>query len=148
MARLSEDLVGSWRLLSREDRTPSGELRIDPSLGPDPVAFVVFDAAGYFTAQFMKRDRSGDAPVESRSASRNNTAAIGGYDAYFGTYVVDDEDGVVTQRFLGALSPEDVGKEVTRRLRVVDDRLTVEVDTTSADGEPVTRTLVWERVAT
>jgi hypothetical protein len=30
---LSERLIGTWRLVSREDRTASGERRIDPSLG-------------------------------------------------------------------------------------------------------------------
>jgi len=55
---LSRRLVGSWELISRVDHTLSGEQRIEPSLGADPIAFLVFDATGHFAAQFMKRDRS------------------------------------------------------------------------------------------
>jgi hypothetical protein len=71
--------------------------------------------------------------------------AVGGYDAYFGTYTVDEVAGTVTQQLVGALSPGDVGKVVTREVRIDDDRLTIELATSSADGEPLTRTLVWLR---
>ena len=93
----------------------------------------------------MKRDRSAvvdDAPA----AGANNSRARGGYDAYFGTYAVNDADATVTQRLLGALSAENVGIVLTRGMTVEDDRLTIEVPTTSPQGEPVVRTLIWKRV--
>jgi hypothetical protein len=55
---------------------------------------------GFFAAQFMKRNRSADAVVSgpvSNTTTPNNTRAQGGYDAYFGTYTVDDVKGTVTQ---------------------------------------------------
>lgn len=58
MANLASQLIGTWRLLTREDRNAAGELRVDPALGPDPLALLVYDAGGNFAAQFMKRDRS------------------------------------------------------------------------------------------
>lgn len=80
------------------------------------------------------------------SALSNNTPAISGYDAYFGTYTVDDTSGTVTQTLLAALARENVGHVVTRDMRVSGDVLTIGLETTTADGEPVTRTLVWTRV--
>jgi hypothetical protein len=141
---LASRLIGTWRLISREDRTPAGERRIDPGLGSDPVALLVYDSAGNFAAQFMKRDRSEVVPGPMAATSLNNSVAVGGYDAYFGTYTVDDVTGSVTQRLVGALSPADIGKVVTREMRVEGDRLTIEL-ATSAGGEPVTRTLIWTR---
>jgi hypothetical protein len=142
---LASQLVGTWRLVSREDRTAAGERRIDQGLGADPLALLVYDADGNFTAQFMKRDRSNDVIAATAAAGMNNSAAVNGYDAYFGTYKVDEASGSVTQLLQGALSPGDVGKIVTREMRVEEGRLIIELATTSGDGEPVTRTLIWLR---
>lgn len=143
---LSALLPGTWELLSRTDVNDAGEARIEPALGSDPVAWVIYDRSGHFSAQFMKRDRSASAVVDPSAAGSNNTRAQGGYDAYFGHYVVDDAAGTVTARLVGALSAEGVGLELTREMSVRDDRLTIRLRTTAVDGEPVTRTLVWRRV--
>lgn len=147
MTTLASQLVGTWRLVSRKDHTAAGERRVDPGLGADPIALLAYDAAGNFTAQFMKRDRSTDEIVATGRASVNNSAAVNGYDAYFGTYTVDEASGSVTQLLEGALSLSDVGKIVTREMRVEEDRLIIQLATTSADGEPITRTLSWLRSA-
>jgi hypothetical protein len=146
---LSQSLIGTWELLSRVDRTASGERRVEPGLGEDPVALLYYDQSGRFAAQFMKRDRgTGSAPapvVPSVANAPNNSRAQGGYDAYFGTYTVDDSRGTVTQRLLGALSAENVGQVLTREMTVDDDTLTIEQQTVAPDGAPVTRTLTWRR---
>jgi len=144
---LSEALIGTWELIAREDRTATGERRVDPALGADPIAVLVYDRGGHFAAQFMKRDR-GDVPeAEGRVTAPNNSRARGGYDAYFGHYAVDDGQGTVTQRLVGALSPENVGMVLTRAMTVVRDELTIRLETATASGEPITRTLRWRRVA-
>lgn len=145
--KLSESLIGTWELLSREDHNAAGERRIDPALGADPIAMLVYDRTGHFAAQFMKRDRSQPAPAPTAAApAPNNTGARDGYDAYFGVYSVDDASGTVTQRLTGSLSPQNVGMQLTRAMTVVGDELTIALATTAADGEPVTRTLRWRRV--
>lgn len=142
---LSADLKGTWWLESRIDVGPDGSPHPDPSLGDDPVALLFYDDTGHFAAQFMKRDRSAD--VETAAvAGANNTLAQGGYDAYFGTYRVDDDTGEVTQELLGSLSAANVGMVLTRRMEVVGDRLVIALDTTAADGLAVTRTLTWRRL--
>lgn len=148
---LSRRLVGSWELLSRVDKTRTGEQLAEPSLGADPIALLIYDGSGHFAAQFMRRDRSrstaaADAGPSPVAGGANNSRAQGGYDAYFGTYVVDDAAGTVTQRLVGALSPENVGMVLTRAMVVEGDTLTIELETTAANGQPVTRTLRWKRV--
>lgn len=145
MPSLIETLPGTWRLVSREDVTKSGQVIDEPSLGRDPVALLYYDRAGHFAAQFMKRDRRGPA-VEPAVAGPNNSRAQGGYDAYFGSYEINERDGTVTQRLLGALSAENVGLVVTRAMTVEGDQLTIRLETTGANREPVTRTLIWQRV--
>jgi hypothetical protein len=69
-----------------------------------------------------------------------------GYDAYFGTYTVDELQGTVTQRLIGALSHENVGQVLTRAMVVVGNELIIRIHTATAVGEPVIRTLRWKRV--
>jgi len=40
-----------------------------------------------------------------------------------------------------------VGKIVSREMRVEEDRLIIQLATTSPDGETITRTLIWLRSA-
>jgi hypothetical protein len=133
--------------VSREDRNAAGERRIDPGLGADPVALVVFDTAGNFAAQFMKRDRSSGEVAVTTRAGANNSTAVNGYDAYFGRYTVDEGSGSVTTTLEGSLSPEDVGSVFTREMQVNGDTLTIKLATTRADGERITRVLSWRRSA-
>jgi hypothetical protein len=145
---LSSALIGSWSLLSREDRIATGELRPEPSLGSDPIAFLVFDKGGNFAAQFMRRVPVTEAEPEAKPAilAPNNTWTRGGFDAYFGTYTVDDGTGLVVTLLQGALSRENVGRSFARAITVIGDDLVLRLETATVAGEPVTRTLRWRRV--
>jgi len=143
---LSTLLIGTWELLSREDNTHAGERRLDPALGANPIALLIFDKEGHFAAQFMKRDRNAAVEAESVNLAPNNSRARGGYDAYFGTYNADDPLGTVTTRLVGALSAENVGQVFTRTMSVIGDELTIRLETATASGEPIIRTLRWRRV--
>lgn len=149
---LSNQLIGTWLLRSRIDRTHDGQRHPEPTLGDDPIALLHYDATGHFAAQFMKRDRTATPLAATHTTtsmtptpSKNNTQAHGGYDAYFGTYAVDDAQGLVTQTLLGSLAPANVGMVLTRAMRVERDTLTIQLETHAADGTPLTRTLTWER---
>src|SRR5690242_8492896 len=142
MSATRHEFEGTWQLLSRIDRAADGSLRDEPSLGSDPIAMLTY-ASGHFAAQFMKRDRS---TASTAAMTQNNTGAVGGYDAYFGTYHVKDGPEV-EHRLIAALTPANVGMSVMRRLSAREGRLIIELDTTTAAGEPVTRTLTWARLA-
>ena len=83
--------------------------------------------------------------AEPRTAA-NNTGAVGGYDAYFGTYDLDPARGTVAVTLEAALTPANIGKTFMREVRVVDDRLIIRLTTNAADGTPITRTLTFERL--
>ena len=125
-APLSGSLPGTWLLESRIDLVPVGPAPSGAISGEDPVALLIYDRAGHFAAQFMKRDRSAVVP-DGPGGARNNSRAQGGYDAYFGTYTVDDAASTVTQRLLGALSQENVDSILTREMEVRGDTLVIRV---------------------
>jgi len=144
-ADLEKNIQGTWWLLSREDHTKDGEKRIEPILGADPIAILVY-ANNHFAAQFMKKDRSAEIITRATSAGQNNTSAIGGYEAYFGTYKVDEGTNRVAHSLVGSINPANIGMTVYRDLLVEGDKLTINLDTTTQNGEPVTRTLTWKRI--
>ncbi len=124
----NHDFTGVWWLISREDRAADGSIRIDPTLGPDAKGILTY-ANGRFAAQFMKRDRSDVSDTGNPTLGKNNTGAVGGYDAYFGTYSVNEETGDVLHCLEGALTAENVGMEVSRTLAVNDDSLVIQLET-------------------
>jgi hypothetical protein len=68
-----------------------------------------------------------------------------GYDAYFGTFTVDEAAGTVTHHVQGSLFPEDLGKDFVRRFRVDGDTFELSFTSPSPDGASITRTLVFRR---
>lgn len=146
---VASQLIGTWRLLSRETTTSSGERIEDPGLGARPMGYLIYDNTGHVAVQLMRENRAASEMENCgsrRTKGQNNVSIFCGYDAYFGTYTLDETRGAVTHHLEGALSPDDVGKDVRRSFVISDDRLTITFSTTSAAGLPVKRTLVWERV--
>jgi hypothetical protein len=143
---LATAVLGYWRLVAREDYDKDGRRNIDPILGADPLGVLCF-APGHFAAQFSKRDRSiGPAAPEPAARANNNSVAMNGYDAYFGTYKLDEAAGLLTVTLDAALSPSSAGQSYTRRIRVDGETLFIQLDTDAADGTSVTRTLQFVRV--
>jgi Lipocalin-like domain len=142
---LATSMRGVWWLLSREDYTKDGQQRIDPVLGADPTGIITY-ADTHFAAQFMKRDRSDNQANQLSFSGENNTSAVGGYDAYFGTYEVNEQTGKVSHTLIGSITPSNIGITVLRDLRAAEDQLIIQLETTTTGGEPITRTLTWKRI--
>jgi Lipocalin-like domain len=144
-ANLASKILGIWMLKSREDVDPEGKILIDPFLGRDPIGILCFGLS-HFAAQFMKRDRSEEESVPQRVQAKNNTAAVDGYDAYFGTYTVDEAAGTLATHLQGSISPVNMGKTYVRDVRVVGNELLVQLKTSGVDGTIITRTNTFSRV--
>ncbi|HEX4630359.1 MAG TPA: lipocalin-like domain-containing protein [Chthoniobacterales bacterium] len=142
---LAAAILGIWKLKSRQDVDDAGQIQIDPFLGPDPLGILCFGPTE-FSAQFMKRDRSQQENVLQRAQAKNNTAGVDGYDAYFGTYSIDEIAGTLTTELEASISPDNIGATFVRDARVVGDELLIQLRTTALDGTPITRTNTFSRV--
>jgi hypothetical protein len=142
---LSAVILGIWKLNSRKDVDDAGQVRIDPFLGQDPLGTLCFGPS-HFAAQFMKRDRSPQENVSQRIQATNNTVGVNGYDAYFGTYSVDEIAGTLTTHIEGSIFPANVGSTYVRDVRVMDNELIVQLHTTAVDGTIITRTNTFFRM--
>src|SRR5438552_9596404 len=115
IANLGTAILGIWKLKSREDIDATGQVHIDPFLGRDPLGILCFGPS-HFAAQFMKRDRAHPENVPQPVQGENNTAAVNGYDGYFGTYTVDEMKGTLTTYLEGSVSPTNVGNVYVRNV--------------------------------
>lgn len=142
---LASSILGFWKLKSREDVDAKGNRKVDPILGPDPLGILCF-APGYFAAQFMKRDRSGREQGQQPIQGMNNSSAMNGYDAYFGTYGLDESAGTLTIHLEGSISPSNIGSTFVRDIRVQQLELIIQLATNAVDGTKVTRALIFSRI--
>jgi hypothetical protein len=139
-------LVGTWRLISRVVTLEDGTTVQDPGLGKTPTGYLIYDSSGHMAAQLMRPDRSMAIDcVTSGPAPSENSQSVNGYDAYFGTYTIDETSHTVTHHLEGALAAADVGKNLVREFQLSGDKLTIIVRTNSPKEKQI-RTLTWKRV--
>jgi hypothetical protein len=143
----SGQLVGTWRLISRVVKLEDGTVIRDPGLGKTPSGYLIYDSSGHMAGQLMRPDRPTAIDCgTSTAAPSDNSQSVNGYDAYFGTYTIDETNHTVTHHLEGALAAADVGKNLVREFQLSGDKLTIIVRTTSPKEKQI-RTLTWERVS-
>jgi hypothetical protein len=136
-------LVGTWRLESRVVRQ-GGRVVSDADLGESPVGYLMYDSSGHMSVQVMKRTRSAKIECVDKSTPPNNTLTVNGFQAYFGTYAVEEETHTVTHHLEGAVASADVGKRLPRHFELSGDKLLLIVPASSSEEREVT--LHWSRV--
>src|SRR5438552_11652897 len=139
IANLGTAILGIWKLKSREDIDATGQVHIDPFLGRDPLGILCFGPT-HFAAQFMKRDRSRQENMLQRVQAENNTVGVDGYDAYFGTYSIDEIAGTLTTHLEGSISPANIGATYVRDDRVVGNELFIRLQTSVLGARAIRRT--------
>jgi hypothetical protein len=149
---LREQLAGEWSLVSRVTTLRNGKVLEDHGLGTVPHGVLIYDRLGHVAAQLSRAGRtvemlSGECgELEKIRGTEDTAQTVLGYDAYFGTYTIDEKAGIVTHHLEGAIFPGDVGKDIRRNFVLAGDALTITFDTTTRDGLAVTRKLVWTRL--
>ena len=139
----ASDLLGTWALIATEWRRADG--RHANPFGEGANGILIYDAAGYMSAQIMRVDRPAGDPAQT-GIDAAMASATPGYVAYFGAFTVDDTAGVVTHRVIGAAHPAWVGREFARRYSIEGDVLTLRDDLVAADGVSVDAATTWRRI--
>ena len=136
--------AGSWNLISRIDKTSTGKIVAESTLGSDPISLLMYDTLGNVSVQIMRRERNDSTTAKNVEQNSNNSAAFNGYDAYFGTYIIDSFNHQVKHHIQGTISQKDVGRELIRNYSISGDTLLLWFTTTNTNVT-VTRTLTLVR---
>ncbi len=139
-------LIGTWRLVSVETLRPGGEISHE-WMGRNPAGLIIYDPTGHMSVQIMRDPRpTFEAGRNRPEAPEEFKAAYQGYYAYFGTYEVNEADGMILHRVRASLWPREVGIEYRRHVVLTGDRLVLTTPPFQAAGEQRRNQLTWERV--
>jgi len=107
-----EKLLGSWRLVARDEQNAEGKIQNRT----DAIGVIMYTADGHMAVQIMVPEH-GELP--------NNPVQYqqGGYEAYQGTYSIDEKAHTVTHHVESALVRSLIGKDLTRVYRFEGKRL-------------------------
>jgi hypothetical protein len=138
-------LIGTWRLVSYEAKTSSGEIRYP--LGQHAVGQLFYDLHGNMSAHVMRVDRPTFASDDSGSGTNAEVrAAFEGHTSYFGTYTIDPSAGTVTHYVRGSSYPNWMGHDQIRYYRIDGSRLVLSTPPILERGESLQYTVTWERI--
>ena len=112
----SERFVGAWKLLKLERAGPDGQMSSIECCG-----MFVFAADGHLSVQVM--DRGAHSQTETAGSEQYSQ---GGYEASYGSYVVNQEEHTFTFHVEGALVRMLIGKDLPRRYEFRGDQLIVQ----------------------
>ena len=126
-------LAGTWKFLSLSGTNTRGDV-LHP-YGQVLFGRLMYDQKGYMSFLAMHPDRprfaSGDVmggtPEEIKEAFQ-------GFDAYCGTYTIDQERALVTHHLEGARFPNWIGTDQVRYFQTTNDTLRIKAPPILADG--------------
>ena len=141
---VKDAFVGTWKLISSEFRRSDG---VSVSVfGSDASGIIIYDAHGHMAVQMMEPGRPNFASDDRKNGTTEEIKiAIDGYIAYFGDYVVDEDEKSVTHQTKGSLFPNLVGQDQKRFYSFSGNQLTLTTPPIKLGGVTVTGVLLWER---
>jgi hypothetical protein len=139
------NLVGTWRLVSYEARTSSGEIRYP--LGQHVMGQLFYDANGNMSAHVMRIDRPMFALDDSGGGTDAEVrAAFEGHTSYFGTYTIDSSAHTLTHHVRGASYPNWMCHDQIRYYRMDGSHLVLSSPPILFQGESLEYILTWEQI--
>ena len=143
-ADAQEQFVGSWKLVSTEEKLKDGTSRPYKEVGPHGVGYLIYAADGHMCAELTNpgRPKWDDPPTAAQKI-----AAIEGLTAYCGRYEIDEANKTVWHYPELASDQGYVGTKQRRPYHFEGNRLIFSGKQPPDEDQSVDRwTIVWEKV--
>jgi hypothetical protein len=101
---IREYFLGTWKLISTENKYPDGHTTPYPDLGPDATGFLMYTPSGHMCAQLMKPGRPRWAE-DSTPTTAEAVSALDGFISYCGTFEILENEHTVVHHPETAWSP-------------------------------------------
>jgi hypothetical protein len=111
-------IIGTWRLISAEDKDPNTGQWVPYTFGNPPSGYFIYDATGHASVQIMTTPPQTIATPDTPTPDEA-LAIFNAYIAYYGTYTVDSAN--ISVQVEGTLDPTQVGSSQVRPYELSDD---------------------------
>ena len=119
---LKEQLTGTWTLVSIDNFAPDGTKR--QNLGANRKGVMILDASGRYAQIYVRPDLPKFKDNNRlKGTPEENTAAVHGTTANFGTWSVDEAGKILIVRIEGSMFPNQVGTDSKRSIILAGDEL-------------------------
>jgi hypothetical protein len=137
---LKDQLVGTWTLLSWEQKKGDGTKVERYGTGPNGIA--AFDARGRYIITVMRSDRAKYASNALwQGTPEENKETADGTITYFGTYSINEADSSIAIHVEGSSFPNWNGTDQKRFVAIAGEQLTLTVRPAAGDVIDV----IWKR---
>ena len=127
------EIIGTWEFVSMVVRTESGKT-VYP-YGEKLYGILIYTPSGHMSALLMNPTRKRFASDDLKAGTIEEIKqAYDNFDAYCGTYTLDENRGIVTHHVEGAKFPNWVGTDQVRYLELKGNRLKIKA-TIKIEGE-------------
>ena len=139
-AEIQKKLVGSWKLVSSE--------RV---FNQSQTGIIMYDNTGHMSVQIFAQSRPAFPNGRARATDKEKATAYETYTAYYGTYTIEPENGVVVHHLEGSITPGQIGQDNIRYFEFQGDRLILSVANDGKGGrlarKDTTAHVTWERLS-
>jgi len=146
--QLRDQLIGTWKLISYEERPVDGSRSFYP-MSEQPVGIIMYTPDGFMSAQLMKPGRkpftSGDWFNATDEEYKQEAST---YIAYSGPFNVDEGNRTLTHSMFVSLFPNWLGQTQPRLVKIEGDDLYLSSATPiHSQGKLVNSHLHWKRAS-
>jgi hypothetical protein len=141
----SNPLIGTWRLLSWQNRSVE-DGQVSYPLGEDATGYIMYNEDGYMFVAIMAPHRLRFAHDDLLSATKEEAQAEETYLSYCGRYSFEGDK--VVHHVEMSLFPNWIGVDQERLVDLRRSRLTLSTRALLLRGIQQTAHLIWERVST
>lgn len=142
----TDKFIGTWKLISFEARSDNSETLFP--MGQRPVGRLIYDDKGNMSVLLANADpppMSPDVSLKSFASLEEKGQAFDSFEAYFGAYVVDETENVITHHIEGALFTNWTGSSQKRFYSFMGNRLELSTPPIKHEDLCVVMLLLWER---
>jgi hypothetical protein len=136
----SDELVGTWRLLSASTTTPTGE-RSETPYGPNPLGLLTYTADGRVIAMISHAGRKS---LSTLAKPDEQAEAFKTFLAYAGRYRLSGDE-VIHSVEISSIQNY-VGQDLIRSVKFQGDQITLVTPPTPVKGKIQIFELIWQRL--
>jgi len=140
-ADFQKKFLGAWKLVSVEGLNQTTT---------DRVGIIMYDKSWHMAVQIVSPNRAGFPNGRAKATDKEKAAAFDSYTAYYGTYTIEPENGIVVHHLEGSITPGQIGQDNIRYFEFKGNKLTLSVANDGKGGRLARKDtrahLTWEKL--